>query len=189
VKKIGLLLIIFISTISFAADSTRIDTSYAHLRKKAALWSTVLPGAGSIYNEFGHRKVQGRANISWWRAPIYWAGLGFTGYFAYTNGTAAKRLKTEWLYRKETGLQFNYLDFTDDQLLDGTSNDLGFDNRSKYRDYSVAGFVLIYGLNIMDAFVDAHFVTFDVSQNLTLTFQPKMYSVRDYGVGLALKFK
>lgn len=187
-KKIGLLIIIFISTISFAADSTRIDTSYTHVRKKAALWSTFVPGAGSFYNEFGHRKVQGRAHISWWRAPLYWAGLGVTGYFAYINGSQAKGLKTEWLNRKETGLQVNYLDFTDDELLLGTSSEFGFDDRSKYRDYSIAGFILIYGLNIMDAFVDAHFVTFDVSQNLTFSFQPKMYSPKDYGVGLTLNF-
>ena len=195
-KKIVLLLIIFISTISFAADSTRIDTSYTHVRKKAALWSTFLPGSGSIYNEFGHRKVQGRANISWWRAPLYWAGLGVTGYFAYTNGSEAKRLKKEWLFRESNPgstwhNEYDWIVDNDDLLtFTQTNNNFnGFNNRSKYRDYAVAGFVLVYGLNIMDAFVDAHFVTFDVSQNLTLSFQPKMYSPNDYGVGLALNFK
>jgi hypothetical protein len=188
VKKIVVFLILFISTVSFSADSTRIDTSYHHSRKKAALLSTFIPGAGSIYNEFGHREIQGRANISWWRAPLYWTGLGATGYFAFMNGSAAKSLKTEWLYRQSTGLQENYIGITEDELLFGNSTMYGFDDRSKYRDYSIAGFVLIYGLNIMDAFVDAHFVTFDVSQNLRLSFQPKMFSPQDYGVGLTLSF-
>lgn len=188
-KNIVFLFFVFQSLLSFSVDSTRIDTSYNHSRKKAALLSTFIPGVGSIYNEFGHRKVQGRANISWWRVPLYWAGLGFTGYFAYKNGSKAKGFKTEWLYRQETGSSVNFLDFTDDQLLYGTSTEYGFEDRSKYRDYSIAGFVLIYGLNIVDAFVDAHFVTFDVSQNLTFSFQTKMYSPKDYGVGLTLSFK
>ena len=188
-KKIALIFILFTSLISFSADSTRIDTSYHHIRKRAALWSTFLPGAGQVYNEIGHRKVQGKAHVSWWRAPLYIAGLGITGYFAVTNSVQANALKNEWLNRDATGVEVNFIGLSSDQLLKGTQTFIGFDERAKYRDYAVAGFILIYGMNIIDAFVDAHFVTFDVSQQLQFSMRPKIYSTTDYGVSLALKFK
>jgi len=190
VKKTLLIISFFVSIIAFSADSTRIDTSYIHSRKKAAIWSTVLPGAGQFYNEYGHRKVQGRANLSWWRAPLFWAGLGATSYLAYYNGSRAKSLKTEWLQRQETGVKVEYLTYSDDELINGVYQQFtGFDDHAKYRDYSIVGFVLVYGLNIADAYVDAHFVTFDVSQNLALHFKPKMFTTNAYGLSLALKFK
>ena len=150
--------------------------------------SLVIPGAGQFYNELGHRKVQGRKNISWWRAPLFWAGLGVTGYFAYFNGKEASQLKKEWIYRNENnGVKLNYQDISTDQLIYGNNTQtFGFLKHAKWRDYNIAGFVLIYGLNILDAYVDAHFVTFDVSKNLTLTFHPKMYSTTNYGLGLKL---
>lgn len=180
---------LFVSLISFSADSTRIDTSYVHNRNHAALWSTFIPGAGQIYNEIGHRKVQGKAHISWWRAPIYIAGLGATGYLATINGRQAKSLKTEWLYRTESGVVSDFVDLTIDELIDGTTTEYGFDDRAKFRDYAIAGFVVVYGMNIIDAFVDAHFVTFDVSQQLQFSMRPKLFSPNEYGISLALKFK
>jgi hypothetical protein len=193
VKKIVLLIIVFLNCIAFAADSTLVDTSYNHIRKRAAILSIVIPGAGQFYNEIGHRKVQGRKNISWWRAPLFWAGLGATGYFAVLNGKEAFQLKNEWLYRKDNngiGLYYKYKDISDpnDLIYGNLTQTFGFLKHAKWRDYNIAGFVLIYGLNILDAYVDAHFVTFDVSQNLTLSFQPKMYSLQNYGIGLHLKF-
>ncbi len=188
-KNIIFFLFFSVSLVSFSADSTRIDTSYYHNRSRAALWSTFIPGAGQIYNEIGHRKVQGRAHISWWRVPIIIAGMGVTGYFALTNGSHANDIKTEWLNREKTGLEVNYVGISSSQLLSGTPSFYGFNERANYRDYAIAGFVLIYGMNIIDAFVDAHFVTFDVSQQLQFSMRPKLYSVNEYGVSLALKFK
>jgi hypothetical protein len=190
VKNLVLILVLFVSSISYSADSTRIDTSYHHNRNHAVLWSTFIPGAGQVYNEIGHRKVQGKAHISWWRAPIYIAGMSVAGYFAITNGREAKALKTEWIYRDENNLESNYIGFTKDELLTGTATSLyGFNDRAKFRDYAVAGFVVVYGMNLIDAFVDAHFVTFDVSQQLQFSMRPKLFSTNEYGVSLALKFK
>ncbi len=189
-RNITLLLFLSLNLIGFSADSTKIDTSYHHNRNHAALWSTFVPGAGQIYNEIGHRRIQGKVNISWWRAPIIIAGLSITGYLAVTNGSKAKALKTEWLYRDETELESDFFGYTKDELLRGTTSTLyGFNDRAKFRDYAVAGFVVVYGLNIIDAFVDAHFVSFDVSQQLQFSMRPKLFSTNEYGVSLALKFK
>lgn len=189
-KNIILLLLLTLSLISFSADSTRIDTSYHHNRSHAALWSTFVPGAGQIYNEIGHRKVQGRAHVSWWRAPIIIAGLGVTGYFAVRNGKEASALKTEWEFRADNfGERNNYSQYDSIQLITGTSSFYGYNDRTKYRDYAVLGLVVVYGMNLIDAFVDAHFVTFDVSQQLSFSMRPKLFSPNEYGVSLALKFK
>ena len=191
-KKIILFITLFISVNTYAADSTQIDTSYTHIRKRAAILSTIIPGTGQFYNEIGHRKVQGRKNLSWWRAPLFWAGLGATSYFAYFNGKEALQLKKEWLYRKDNNgltLYPQYDSISTQSLINGDNdNTFGFLKHAKWRDYNIAGFVLIYGLNILDAYVDAHFVTFDVSKNLTFSFQPKMYSVKDYGISLNFNF-
>lgn len=152
--------------------------------------SLCLPGLGQFYNEGGYRKVQGRRHISWWRAPIIWGGLGVTAYFSYYNWNQSSRIKDEWLYRQNNSGSFlysEYLAYTDDELISGNGNTFyGFDQHAQWRDYSIAGFFVIYGLNVMDAFVDAHFVTFDVSQNLTVNLTPKYFPTKDYG--LSLKF-
>jgi hypothetical protein len=39
-------------------------------------------------------------------------------------------------------------------------------------DYSVLFFLLLWGLNVVDATVDAHLKTFDVGPDLSLQFKP-----------------
>lgn len=189
-KKIIIFITLILSVNSFAADSTLIDTSYNHIRKRAAILSLIIPGSGQFYNEIGHRKIQGRKNISWWRAPLFWVGLSTTAYFAYYNGKEANQLKNEWLYRNQNNgltLYPQYDSISTQQLIDGDEiYTFGFLKHAKWRDYNIAGFALIYGLNILDAYTDAHFVTFNVSKNLALSFNPKMYSLNNYGISLNL---
>jgi hypothetical protein len=173
--------------ISFVfASWSQSDTAYSHNRKKAAILSTVLPGAGQIYNEFGHRKVQGRKNISWWRAPLYVGGMVFTGYLGYTFADSARIYKNEWLFRDSYGASISLYPalgtFTKDRVLKQ------FQSTAKFRDYAIAGFALVYALNVVDAFVDAHFVTFDVSDDLSLGIRPKYFGQSDLGCSLVLSF-
>lgn len=168
------------------------DSAYVHNRNKAALFSTVIPGVGSFYNEYGHRKVQNRKNISWWRAPIYWAGIGFTAYLAQKNAVEARRLKKEWLYRADFPNAYwhdEYKLISTDELIQGSDTFYGFEERSQYRDYAIAGVVLVYGINIVDAFVDAHFVSFDVSKDLSMQFKPRYFGQQNLGLALTLNFK
>ena len=180
--------ILTILIIGFAFNAwSQTDSSYIHQRKKAAILSAVLPGSGQIYNEFGHRKVQGRKNISWWRAPLYVGGMVFTAYLGYTNADSARIYKKEWLYRDAYGDNINlYPKFTG---LSKFEVQQSFELKAKYRDYAIAGFALVYALNIVDAFVDAHFVTFDVSDNLSLNLRPKYFMNNEFGCSLALNFK
>jgi hypothetical protein len=61
---------------------------------------------------------------------------------------------------------------------------------SEYRrnlEWSVLGAVLLYTLNIVDANVDAHLFHFDVSNDLSLQWQPS-FTPQAAGVSLAFKF-
>lgn len=126
-KLVGFIIsLCFIGSV-YAADSTLIDQSYTHSRKKAAIMSLCLPGLGQFYNEGGYRKVQGRRHISWWRAPIIWGGLGVTAYFSYYNWNQSSRIKDEWLYRQNNSGSFlysEYLAYTDDELISGNGEHL-----------------------------------------------------------------
>ncbi|MFI5142302.1 MAG: DUF5683 domain-containing protein, partial [Bacteroidia bacterium] len=60
----------------------------------------------------------------------------------------------------------------------------------KYRDFSAVGILIIYALNVIDASIDGHFKTFDVSDNLSLSIKPKTFFIvqnpKSIGAGLSL---
>jgi hypothetical protein len=123
--------------------------------RTAAVMSAILPGSGQIYNK------------KYWKAPIVYAGLAGFGYLLYTNQTQlnyfSENLKAEY---DEDGETVNTSGYSGDQLLV-----LKQDAR-KYRDMGVIGCAIIYALNIVDANVDGHLRTFDVSDDLTLQIKP-----------------
>jgi hypothetical protein len=56
----------------------------------------------------------------------------------------------------------------------------------KDEDYSLLFFLLFWGLNIVDATVDAHLSTFDVSNELSIHLQQPSEGTGNAGMGLAL---
>ena len=176
-------------------DSIKADTVYTHSYKKAMLWSAFIPGAGQIYNEFGYRKIPQKKHRAWWKVPIIYGLLGTGGYFFYDNLISAKYLKEEWIYRRDNlgaHLYVEYDTWNDDQLLDGKIINgyqvAGFDLAAKRRDMLAFGLAAIWGLNVVEAIVDAHFVTFDVSSDLSLSWSPTMLNYSTPGVALRLNF-
>jgi hypothetical protein len=188
------------------------DTVYTHKWKTATIWSACLPGAGQIYNEIGYRRVADKKNRAWWKAPIIYGALGASGYFFYQNTITARALKAEWLFRDANPGQLLYEEYytwTNDELLDGIvvpklskdgqqlynyKNDPlykkvpGFDLAAKRRDLLAFGFLAIWGLQVVEALVDGHFVYFDVSQDLSFSWTPTMLDYSTMGVALKLDF-
>ncbi|MBI3135530.1 MAG: hypothetical protein HYZ14_12710 [Bacteroidetes bacterium] len=169
------------------------DTSYHHSWKRATIWSACLPGAGQIYNEIGYRRVQDKRHRAWWKAPIIYGALGVTGYYFYQNLATARALKAEWIFRQENPNQFLYPEYntwSDSELLSGNVvggvSYLGFDDAAKRRDMLAFGFMAIWGLQVVEALVDGHFVTFDVSEDLTFSWSPTMLNYTTPGVALRL---
>lgn len=149
----GLLLLSLLSTLNANAatgvDSLKKDNTFfsGHSPKKAALMSAILPGLGQAYNH------------KYWKIPVIY--IGFTGlsYLAIQNNKWYSESKTA--YKNHTG---------DDAQ---TIANMGYYHRN--RDLSIIACAAVYILNVVDASVDAHLFTFDVSDDLSLNFQPSIY--------------
>lgn len=159
------------------------DTIKKHSVKKAVIFSAVLPGAGQVYNHIAMPKGKKRA---YWKVPLIYAGLGATGYFAFKNNAEQKALKLEYKNR-EDGLppSAEFMNYDSPGLIQLYQQKL---NR---RDLLFLGMGLVYLLQLADAAVEAHFVSFDVSDDLSMRIRPAMIPL-SYGnpatVGISLQF-
>ena len=134
-----------------------------HSPQKATIMSACLPGLGQIYNG------------KWWKVPIVYAGLGGIGYLAYNN------------YYEYSSYLHAYEYKTGDLPEGVTLNQHETDLASKYSDSQLQTYkesfrrdfefyailtVAWYGLNILDACVDGHLYTYDISEDLSLAIDP-----------------
>ncbi|WP_133122120.1 DUF5683 domain-containing protein [Brumimicrobium salinarum] len=152
-----------------------------HSPQKAALLSLV-PGAGQIYNHIAMPKGKKKA---FWKVPLIYAGLGATGYFAIQNHIEQKALKEEYEFRAKNevpNLQ-KYAQYDQQGVL------TLFENTRRSRDLMIFAFIAVYGLNVLDAHVEAHFVEFDVSDDLTFNIKPRMHDFRTPGIALSFNFR
>jgi hypothetical protein len=178
------------------ADTTvaavkNVNTEKVHSPGKAAKYSAILPGLGQAYNK------------KYWKIPLVYIGLGTIGYFTNWNNSEYKFMKTCYIHLDDGD------DTTEDYLkLKGINNfnlddasDLAYvksiiTTRQAYfrrtRDLLIISMFAFYGLNIIDASVDAHLFNFDIGDDLTMDWQPSMhYSINSepaYCINFSLKF-
>ncbi len=171
------------------------DSSYSHITNRAALWSTFIPGAGQFYNEIGYRKIPNKKNHAWWKIPVIYGGLGVCGYYFYQNNKFANLTKKEYLFQvdNEGYLDARFANYPSElDLIDGYTVDnvryKGFENYAQRRDLFFVSMIAIWGLNVLEAYVDAHFVTFDVSEDLSLNWFPTVTANKYPGLGVQLNF-
>ncbi len=144
-----------------------------HSPKKAALYSAVLPGLGQLYNK------------KFWKIPIIYAGAGTLGFFiVYNNNRFVD-------YRDAYRLRIDGDASTVDQYAN-IYTDTGLKNLRDFyrrnRDLTIILSGVLYFLNIADAFVDAHFINFDISDDLSLSVEPTIYSYNTPSFGVQLNF-
>jgi len=161
------------TVIDTAADGKKKSKVKVYNPGKAALRSAILPGWGQVYNK------------KYWKLPIIYAGLGITaGVFFYNLQTYQDtRMAYTIRYTEDTARY----DEIPDYLQPISTESLRY-YRDSYRqamDYSILIFMLIWGLNVVDAAVDAHLKSFDVSPDLSLKFKP-YYSPRAGTTGLTM---
>lgn len=144
--------------------------------RKATIMSACLPGLGQIYNR------------KYWKAPVIYVALGGLGYWGLTNQKKYKYYSDNLRYANDDDINTtNVTLYSNDQLIAQKRY------YRKFRDMSIMLGALVYVINIIDANVDAHLKTFDVSDDLSLQLKP--YSNLDYnnklqaGVSIKLKFK
>ncbi len=146
-----------------AKDSAIVD----HSPRKAAIRSAILPGLGQIYNK------------KYWKVPIVYGALGITGYIFIDNIKTYKEYRFAYAARYKASQGTTAADSIDYnklkpqyRLYQPESIREARDRFRKYIDYSALFFVIFWGLNVVDATVDAHLKHFDVSPDLSLQIRP-----------------
>ena len=170
---------------SSGSKKSKIDTAKQKIYdpKVAARRSAIIPGWGQAYNK------------KYWKIPIIYAGLGVTGYIFVNNIKIYKEYK--FAYSARIKAEPPTKDSTDYHQLDEIYKVLSpnsirsaRDEFRRYVDYSALVFILLWGLNVVDAAVDAHLKNFDVSPDLSLQIRPGYSDMaRTNGVSLVLTFK
>ncbi len=142
-----------------------------HSPKKASIYSAIVPGLGQVYNK------------KYWKVPVIYIGFGALIYSATWNNVQYGRFKDA------------YLAYPDDEFEGVISQEqlLGYiNNYRRYRDLSFIGMVALWGLNVIDASVDAHFFDYDISDDLSIRVEPiirnNYLSSSEFGVKLSLRF-
>jgi len=148
---------------------------------KAALRSAILPGLGQIYNK------------KYWKLPIIYGALGACGgVFAYNYGNYKD---TRFAYTVKYNMRVFHTDSAlynqiKAKLLPLSEESLRF-YRNQFRrdiDYSALVFIILWGLNVMDATVDAHLHGFDVSPDLSFRLKAGYSEMaKTNGISLVLK--
>jgi len=148
------------TVIDTSADGKKKSKVRVYNPGKAALRSAVIPGWGQVYNR------------KYWKVPIIYAALGITaGVFFYNLNTYQD---TRDAYTIKYTMDTARYDEIPDYLQPISTESLRY-YRDSYRqamDYSILVFILLWGLNVVDAAVDAHLKSFDVSPDLSMRFKP-----------------
>ena len=138
---------------------SRLNARREHSVQKAVLYSAVVPGLGQAYNG------------KYWKIPIVYAALAGTTYFIIDN-----HRQYRFYYEGLEKLVLEGEDVFDGQF---TPQNLIFISNTyrRWRDLSAILLVVAYGLNVLDAYVDAHFYYFDISDQLSLHVAPAVQYV------------
>jgi hypothetical protein len=177
--------ILFVSCL-FAQDSLDVtvpeDSIKIHSPKKAVIFSAIVPGAGQVYNHIAMPKGKKKA---FWKVPLIYAGLGATGYFLIKNQKTQVSLRKEYDYRMtyEMALDPKWEPYDNEGVL------TLYNQYLDRRDLSILGFSAVYLIQLIDAGIEAHFVDFDISEDLSLSLEPAYFGKNTVGMGLTLNFR
>lgn len=165
-----------------------------HSPRKAAIRSAIIPGWGQAYNK------------KYWKIPIVYTALGITGYIFIDNIKTYKDLKFSYAAKYKASLPAPdpnssypgpYRDSADYFKIPTRYVPIGIeslrqgrDQFRRYIDYSVVFFVIFWGLNVVDAVVDAHLKAFDISPDLSFKIKPAYNPIANTGgISIVFNFK
>lgn len=157
-------------------DVLALDTTVKFNPKVATLRSAILPGWGQFYNK------------KYWKIPIIYGALGISAGVFFYNIKEYRVLRNAVISRFKA-THADSLAIPPDLRFYSTET-LRL-NRNVFRqniDYSVLVFLLFWGLNVVDATVDAHLKAFDVSPNISMKLKPNL-STNNTGISLVFFFK
>jgi hypothetical protein len=180
ILTVGLFFSIPASGQQLKADTVMPDSilEKQHSPLKASLMSICLPGLGQVYNK------------KYWKVPIIYAGLGVMTYFIITNAQEYSRYKNAYIESVNNDTTGKYQDlvnkYTPEDLLSA---------KEYYRRNLEVSCILTgvwYILNIVDAAVDAHLFTYNISKDLSLKVDPifiGQVKSRNFASGIRFSFR
>lgn len=186
-----LVIFLLLSSFAYSADTTKVvaDSVKPHSIKKAVIFSAVVPGAGQIYNHIGMPKGQKKA---FWKVPLIYAGLGTSSYFLIRNQLEQRIFRKEYENRQYG----SYIDGSDPDFVGlnlDIYDDAGiltiYNQYLDWRDLSILAVGAVYLIQLIDAGVEAHFVDFDVSEDLSFTVDPVVLANYTPGLSFRLNFR
>ena len=160
-------------TDSLSIDTLNIDAPESKEKKgsifagrpgKSLLYSLVVPGTGQIYNK------------SYLRVPIVWGAVGGMGYLMVYNTKIYRFRRDLYISKIDNTPPPNAPNEDEERLLDATASSVRVnrDIANTNKQMSIIGFTLVWLANGVDAFVDAHLKDFDMDEDLSIDFGPRM---------------
>jgi len=155
---------------SLRSDSLLADTLYAsgpletRSPSKAIMYALVLPGLGQAYNS------------KFWKMPFVWAAMGGAGYAIVYNTNEYKQASYDYAQNPDD-LNQRYLEFW-----------------RRNMELSYIALIVVYALQVLDAYVDAQLYSWDVNENLSIGVSPSLKplmvptSITGYAYGLGCSF-
>lgn len=126
--------------------------------KRAVLASAIVPGLGQIYNK------------RWWKVPLVYGGFVGIGLVYEFNQRYYKDFLEEAQHRAthngEPHPDKNYARYDDQAIINAK------DFYRRNRDLSILAALGFHAIQIIDAYVDAKFFRFDISDELSLKVEP-----------------
>lgn len=180
--KIFTTIVLLVSSI-YLSKAQQLDS--IHSPQKAAIYSTIIPGGGQLYNHIHSSK--GKHKL-FWKVPLIYGGIASTLYFSANNHITQRNLKKEYLLRIENGTSSTEY-FPEFAIYDNLAILSLQRNYARNRDFLLFGLIAIYSLNVLDAFVEAHFIHFDISPDLSLAILPSAFNSQTYGINVLLNFR
>ncbi|RYY19164.1 MAG: hypothetical protein EOO04_22570 [Chitinophagaceae bacterium] len=165
-------------------NAVKKDTVRKHSPRKAAIRSALVPGLGQIYNR------------KYWKLPLVYAAVGIPAYLIYYNKQWYDRARYALSVASNPPIDTPTLMTVHPELRAITAarsvNSLRNyrDEFRKNMDYSILITILAWGLNVIDATVDAHLKDFDVSDEISMRVKPViMTGTRTPGLSLVFSLR
>lgn len=156
-----------------SAKGTSFMKKKLHDPNKATIRSAIIPGWGQAYNR------------EYWKVPIVWGALAIPVATFIFNNKYYKKTKFAYsaVYQATYGNgtaadSVNYFKIDPDVMYNGTTPytlSVYASSRNYYRqnrDYSVLWFLILWGVNVVDATVFGHLKNFDISDDLSMHVKP-----------------
>ncbi len=149
-----------------------------HDPNKATIRSAILPGWGQAYNR------------EYWKIPIVYAAIGIPAGLYIYNNTWYKRFRDAYTITINNDTAHFTAIYPKIQNFSAESLQYYRNQFRRDRDYSVLYFLIMWGLNVVDATVFGHLKDFDVSDNLSMNISPQYNpSAKSAGIGIVLNLK